>query len=122
MHCCTYLKAIVINSKLWVEFFLGFTKVRTFFISYKNHVLLGGEGGRGCTNLTTQAFFLHHRKNILPLLFILVTKRIYLDTHFKEELLVCFEKFQGVLYSHRQSIKRMMSTFITVNTTPICKR
>ena len=36
--------------------------------------------------------------------------------------MVCFENFQGVLYSHRQSTNEMMNTFIVVNITPTSKR
>ena len=36
----------------------------------------------------------------------------------KESLLICFENYQGVLCSHRQSRNRMMNSFIIVKITP----
>ena len=39
----------------------------------------------------------------------------------KKNWLIFFENYQGVSYSHRQSRKRMMSTFIMINITPIYK-
>ena len=36
----------------------------------------------------------------------------------KESLLICFENFQGVLWSHRKRRNRMMNSFIIVNITP----
>ena len=32
--------------------------------------------------------------------------------------MICFENFQGVLYSHRQSTNGMMNTFIVVKLPP----
>ena len=42
--------------------------------------------------------------------------------NWKESLLIYFEYFQGVPCFHRQSMNRMMNTFIIVNITPICRR
>ena len=42
--------------------------------------------------------------------------------NWNESLLICFENFQGVPYSHRQSRNRKMNTIIIVNITPTCKR
>ena len=40
-------------------------------------------------------------------------------SHLREELtLICFERYHGIPYSHRQSRKNMMKTFLMVNTLP----
>ena len=36
----------------------------------------------------------------------------------KESLLICFENYQDVLYSHKQSRNRIINTFIVVNIAP----
>ena len=47
------------------------------------------------------------------------SRREYIWTlNWKENLLLCFEHFQGVPCSYRQSRNRMMNTFIIVNITP----
>ena len=40
--------------------------------------------------------------------------------NWEECLLICFENYQGVPYSHWQSRNRMVETFIIVNTNPTC--
>ena len=39
----------------------------------------------------------------------------------KESLLICFRNYQAVPCSHRQSMNRMMNSFIIVNITPYAK-
>ena len=74
-------------------------------ISYNNQVLLGWISGCIPPSCTFQ-------KEGPPLPFILANKRVYLDTHLKEELslLICFENCQGVACSHRHSRKMKMNT------------
>ena len=72
----TYLQGSLINSKDRV--ISNFTKRETFFISYNNQVLL--EVISRCAPLLVTS------KKGLPFPFSLAKKKIYLDTHSKEEL------------------------------------
>ena len=64
------------------------TNGETFFISYKNTMLFGG-------NLLMRTSFLHPpRKDILPSLSF-HKKKIYLNTHLKKELTYLFWKLPG---------------------------
>ena len=50
------------------------------------------------------------------------TRREYIwKLNWEESLLIYFANFQGAPCSHRQSGNRMMTTFIIVNITPICR-
>ena len=93
---------------------LNFTKGETFFISCNNGapgVNLAMQAPPSCT-LQKMAF-------LSPLVW---ARREYTWTLiWKKNWLIFFENYQGVSYSHRQSRKRMMSTFIISNITPIYK-
>ena len=41
---------------------------------------------------------------------------------FERQTYCCFESYQSIPYSHRQSRKRMVNTLLMINITPICKR
>ena len=69
-------------------------------------------------NLAMGSPFLHPSKKGLSFPFSLDKKRIYLETQLKGEFTDCFENFQVIPCSHRQSrnrMMRMMNTFIIVN-------
>ena len=61
-------------------------------------------------------------KKDLSLIFGLVKRRTYMDTHLKEELTDLFWKLLGISYPHRESRKRLVNTVLMVNITLNCKR
>ena len=66
--------------------------------------------------------FLHPPKKTFLLPSVWPRREYNWTLNWKESLLICFENFQGVPYSQRQSRNKMMNTFIIVNINPTCKR
>ena len=42
--------------------------------------------------------------------------------NWKQSLLICFESYQGIPYSHTGRVDRNVNTLLMVNINPICKR
>ena len=82
-----------------------------FCICYNNQVLL---------ILTSRCVVLlaPSKKRVLLSLSVWPAREYTWTLIWKKSLLICFESYQGVPYSHRQSRKRMMKTFIIVTLSP----
>ena len=49
-------------------------------------------------------------------------KQNKLVTIWKKRLLICFESYQSIPYSHTVTVDRNLNTLLMVNINPICKR
>ena len=110
MSCSAYLWGGLIKNKGGVGLFQISQKERLFHVLYQPSYNLA--------MWSPFAPLLHPSKKGLSFPFSLDKKRIYLETQLKGEFTDCFENFQVIPCSHRQSrnrMMRMMNTFIIVN-------